>query len=130
MKIEIGRSGIDLSFGDIANLIVMKEILKLEQRITDLENRVKENHTKKPVNDLKKLGEHIEKKKSEKLKNKSFYWTKNRHDILRENFYKKTIEELMAMLPGSTREEILDHAAFHGLDIEKIGGKNGAGSHS
>lgn len=57
-------------------------------------------------------------------KKRSFYWTKERHEILTDNFFKKTPEEIMKLLPGVTLEEIQQHAEYSGLVLKKPGDKN------
>ena len=57
-------------------------------------------------------------------KKKSFYWTKDRVDILQENFFKKSIEELMELLPGATHEDIQAQARYLGMVLRKTGEKN------
>lgn len=59
-------------------------------------------------------------------KKRSFYWTHERAEILQDNYFTKTMDELEALLPGATCVEITAEAQRLGMVLKKTGVKNGA----
>lgn len=51
----------------------------------------------------------------QKKKSKKQYWTAERENLLRDNFFKKTIPELVQILPGFSEAEILAKAEYMGM---------------
>ena len=124
MKINIGDSSIEISVGDIANIIIMKRLHDLDLRVSQLEKSMGDSQTPaKRDSALQNVGIKSPSPKPKKQK-RSFYWTKQRMDILQENFFKKTVEELMDLLPGASKEQILQQAEYSGMVLKKTGEKN------
>lgn len=132
MKVSLDPLEFKIEFSDI---IAFAKIFNHEKRIKELEERypaLQKGAARDPKPDDMKLQQGRKSPTRKPLaadhpasSHKSFYWTKQRHDILTDNFFKKTPEEIIKLLPGATIEEIQQHAEYSGLALKKPGDKNG-----
>jgi hypothetical protein len=145
MKISLG-SGINLeiSLTDITNLGALIKIFNIlvdhDKRIEALEKRypaLQKGVARDPKPDEMNLQQGRKSPTRKPLaadhpasSHKKQYWTAEREDLLRDNFYKKTMDELVQILPGFSEAEIQAKAGYMGMKfMVKSGEKDGAGSH-
>ncbi len=135
MKISLDPFEIEIEMSDI---IAFGKIFNHEKRIKELEERypaLQKGVARDPKPDEMKLQQGRKSPTRKPLaadhpasSHKKQYWTAAREEILRDNFYKKTITELVQILPGFSEAEILAKAEYMGM--KQNGDENGAGPDS
>ena len=122
MRISLDPFEVKIEMSDI---IAFGKIFNHEKRIKELEERysaLQKGVARDPKPDEMNLQQGRKSPTRKPLaadhpasSHKKLYWTAAREDILRDNFYKKTMNELVQILSGFSEAEILAKAEYMGM---------------